>query len=60
MNCAMPSAPARERAVGSNPDSRRACAARSAAETLQHYAARRKAAAKRTGTEEGSAGSERP
>ena len=29
------SAPARERAVGSNPDSRRACAASSAAETLQ-------------------------
>ena len=50
MNCAMPSAPARDRAAGSNPDSRRSWAASSAADTLQRLAARRSAARKRSGT----------
>ena len=53
MNCAMPSAPALERANGLKFDSAYSCAPSSAAETFQRCAARASGAANRAGTNDG-------
>jgi hypothetical protein len=55
MNCAIPCAPAGERANGLKPLSAYSCAASSAPDTLQRCAAREIAGAKRSGTKDCSA-----
>jgi hypothetical protein len=55
MNCAMPTAPADERANGLNFDSAASCAPSSADDTFQRCAARASGAANRAGTSDGSA-----
>ena len=60
MNCAIPSAPAGERAKGLKFDSAYSCAASRCADTLQRCAARMISGAKRAGTKDWTARVARP